>query len=106
MEAGGELDLAYLGQLTGDALPVLVDGLGDHPAPEVLAVLACQAKLRTGAQADPSWQAWHWGRRQAAEALRRVQVRLVRYAVDREDGVWMVAGPGVPATPCHGQWLD
>jgi hypothetical protein len=106
MEAGGELDLAYLGQLTGDALPVLVDGLGDHPAPEVLAVLACQAKLRTGAQADPSWQAWHWGRRQAAEALKRVQVRLVRYAVDREDGVWMVAGPGVPATPCHGQWLD
>ncbi|MGH2618984.1 MAG: DUF4153 domain-containing protein [Anaerolineales bacterium] len=106
LQASGELDVVYLAQLTGDAIPTLAGGLSEASPPELLAYLACQEAIRTEQQSDMGWQSWHWGRFAAARALDGVGDRLSRYALDREDAGWMVAGPGVQATPCLGQWLD
>ena len=106
LQASGELDVEYLAQLTGDAIPTIADSLTESSPPELLAYLACQRAIRTDRQSDTSWQSFNWGRRAAEHALDEIRVRLRRYAVDREDLTWMVAGPGVEATPCLGQWLD
>ena len=106
LQASGELDVTYLAQLTGDAIPTMANGLTEASPPELLAYLACQRAIRTDQPSDTSWQSLNWGRRAAAQALDEISVRLRRYAVDREDRAWMVAGPGVEATPCLGQWLD
>ncbi len=106
LQASGALDVVYLAQLTGDALPALAGSLSEGSPPELLAYLACQRATRAEQQSDLGWQSWHWGRLAAARALDRVGDRLSRYAMDRGDAGWMVAGPGVQATPCLGQWLD
>ena len=106
LQASGELDVLYLAQLTGDALPTLAGSLTEASPPELLAYLACQRAMRAEQQTDPDWQTWNWGRVQAATALDQIRDRLKRYAVDPEDTTWIVAGPGVDPTPCQGQWLD
>jgi len=106
LQASGELDVVYLAQLTGDALPTLAGSLSEASPPELLAHLACQRALRADQRTDPDWQSWNWGRMQAAKALDQIRDRLQRYAVDQEDTAWIVAGPGVDPTPCLGQWLD
>jgi len=106
LQASGELDVPYLAQLSGDAIPTLAASLTEGSPPELLAHLACQRAIRTDQQSDTSWQSSNWGRRAAAQALDEILVKLRRYAVDREDLTWMVAGPGVEATPCLGQWVD
>ena len=106
LQASGELDVLYLAQLSGDALPTLAGSLSGASPPELLAHLACQRTIRAEQKVGPEWQSWNWGRVQAAEALDQIRDRLTRYAVDQEDTTWMVAGPGVDSTPCLGQWLD
>jgi hypothetical protein len=106
LQASGELDVVYLAQLTGDALPTQAGSLSEASPPELLAHLACQRALRADQRTDPDWQSWNWGRMQAAKALDQIRDRLQRYAVDQEDTAWIVAGPGVDPTPCLGQWLD
>jgi hypothetical protein len=106
LQASGELDVDYLAQLTGDALPTLAGSLSEASPPELLAHLACQWAMRAEQRTDLDWQSWHWGRVQAAKALDKIRDRLKRYAVDQEDTTWIVAGPGVDPTPCQGQRLD
>ena len=106
LERSGELDVLYLAQLTGDALPTLAGSLSEASPPDLLAHLACQRAIRRVQQLDTRWQSLNWGRRAAGNALDEISNKLRQYAVDREDLSWMVAGPRVEKTPCLGQWLD
>jgi uncharacterized protein DUF4153 len=69
-------DYQYTLQLSADAVPALVEGIGEM-SPAARAAVARAALQRWGSQAAPSdWRSWNWGRWRAAETVRASEEAL------------------------------
>lgn len=71
-EGTGPLDSRYLGSLSMDAVPALMEASKEHSdrfPPEVMQVLTRNWRLRLSASDD--WRAWSWARHRAASVLER-----------------------------------
>ena len=108
-ERTSDLDVAYLAQLSSDALPVTADWMrrADGAAPAVLtAQLACGAGILGAEPVDSSWQSFHFGRQRAWNALAGIGNHLQDHQVWMEGMVWYVADADGEESPCLGLWRD
>jgi hypothetical protein len=102
-EKTGDLDVAYLAQLTPDALPTTTEWLetANIAAPSDLnAQLACDAGVLDAELANRPWQSFHLGRQRAWNALAGIGDELSSHRV------WNVADPNGEESPCLGMWRD
>jgi hypothetical protein len=72
------LDVRYLANLSDDAVPTLVDRLGQLPRPQ-RRQLALELLKRS--EPNSGWPSWNLSRRRAARTLEEHRVELVRFAV-------------------------
>ncbi len=108
-EETGDLDVAYLAQLTPDALPTTAEWLGRAIMPipsELSAQLACKAGILGAELQGRSWQSFHLGRQQAWNALANIGDDLSGDHVWMEGTDWYVADPNGEEFPCLGMWRD
>ncbi|HEX8779878.1 MAG TPA: DUF4153 domain-containing protein [Nocardioides sp.] len=85
----GRLDAAYLGSLSADAAPVVVERLPEHAAGCILRLLPVN-RLEQG-RLDDVWS-WNLARARAADALERIDVpRLPASGQDPCADVWALA---------------
>jgi hypothetical protein len=108
-EETGDLDVAYLAQLTTDAIPTTAEWLGSagRTIPSDLsAQLACKAGFLSAEQRGRSWQSFHLGRQRASDALASLGADLSGHRVWMEDMTWYVADPNGEEFPCLGMWRD
>ncbi len=98
-QAGAELDIQYLGSLSVDAVPALVEmgispGLPASIQTQVRASLACQA-AQVEAQASPAWQSFRLPVYQARRLLEGSRQAWQAYPTARDEyGRWMVKVEG------------
>ena len=105
-EQTGDLDVAYLAQLTPDAIPTIAMWLGRtgmSTPTELNAQLACRAGVLTAELSNQSWQSFHVGRQWAWNAMADSGEDLTGHQVWREG---IVADPGGEEAPCRGTWRD
>jgi hypothetical protein len=100
LAAGGELDTAYLGQLSDDAVPELVR-LARAASPavrqELLAGLACRAAVLS-AEAPRSLPYYHFARARADAELRELRAELAAFRLKKptpDPWTWSVVSEGV-----------
>lgn len=108
-EETGDLDVAYLAQLTPDALPTMANWIrqtGLPALPELNAQLACEAGVLGAELANRSWQSFHLGRQRAWNALADVGDDLSGHHVWMEDMAWFVADPDGEEYSCMGMGFD
>jgi hypothetical protein len=69
-------DYQYTLRLSADAVPALVEGIGEV-SPAARAAVARDTLQRWGPQAAPTdWRTWNWGRWRAAETVRQNEESL------------------------------
>ena len=108
-ERTNDLDVAYLAELTPDALPATVRWLraNDTSVPSELAMqLACEAGMLSFEWKNQSWQSWHLGRQRARNALADISGVLTGHYVWMEDMTWHVSSADAEGDACLGQWRD
>ena len=108
-EETGDLDIAYIGQLTPDATPAIAGWFaqaGLAMPPELIAQLACEAGIINSEMRNRSWQSFHFGRQRASNALTSLSGDLSGHQVWMEDATWYVAAPNGEENPCFGVWSD
>jgi len=108
-EETGDLDVAYLAQLTPDAIPTIAMWLSSaimSTPTELNAQLACRAGVLTSELSDQSWQSFHVGRQRAWNALADIGEDLSGHQVWREGMAWFVADPDGEELPCLGRSID
>jgi len=108
-EETGDLDVAYLAQLTPDALPATSEWIrqaGVAAPPELNAQLACQSAVLGTELSESSWQSFHFGRQRAQNALARISDDLNGHHAWMEGMAWYVADPDGEEFPCFGIWRD
>jgi hypothetical protein len=98
LAASGEIDTAYLNQLSLDAIPDLARLAMAAPAEvraELLPELACRKAQIEAAQADLGWPSFHFGMAAAEQVLSRIEPALGPYAVvDTRGHGWKVLYQG------------
>lgn len=108
-EQTGDLDVAYLAQLSPDALPAIVEwaqrATVGQPT-ELTAQLACQARILDANMRNSSWQSLHAGRQRAWNSLTGLSDSLDGHQVRMEGMVWFVADLEGEKVPCLGVWQD
>ena len=108
-ERTGDLDVAYLAQLTPDALPATAEWMRRAsvavPA-EFAAQVACEAGILGAELADSSWQSSHMGRQRAWIALAGIGDELQGLQVRMEGITWYVADADGEEFPCLGMRRD
>lgn len=85
---GEPLDVAYLAELSSDAVPALALRLTDHSLPQatrerVGAVLSCRAALDQRQGEPLPWQSFQWSRQRATQLFQEYQPMLSTYPVER-----------------------
>ncbi len=108
-EETGDLDIAYLAQLTPDAIPTIAmwPARASMSTPtELNAQLACRAGVLTAELSNQPWQSFHVGRQRAWNALADIGGDLSGHQVWREGMAWFVADPGGEEAPCIETWRD
>ncbi len=108
-QAGAELDVAYLNGLSADAIPAMVEIFNHAQLAPALhddfgGVLACQKAMDAAERRDPSWQAFHLARWNAAQWLQAADLNA--YPVRQgEYGQWSVQVNGEERS-CAASRLD
>ena len=92
---GFELDTAYLGSLSDDAVPALIQEYYDiQNTPEITgqvgAVLACRYMQNLYSDRKVPWQSWHWSAWNARQKLFQNRLNWVDYRMWFNDGLWWV----------------
>ncbi len=108
-ERTGDLDVAYLAQLSPDALPATAEWMrraGVTAPAELTAQVACQAGILGAEMIDGSWQSLHVGRQRAWNALAAIGDELQGHQVWMEGTAWYVADAKGEESPCLGMWRD
>jgi hypothetical protein len=108
-EQTGDLDVAYLAQLTPDAIPAIAMWLGRasmSTPPELNAQLACAAGVLTAQLSNQSWQSFHVGRQRAWNALADIGEDLSGHQLWREGMAWFVADSGGEKLRCLGSAIN
>ena len=108
-EQTGDLDVAYLAQLTPDAIPTIAMWLNRASMttpPELNAQLACRVGVLTAELSNQSWQSFHVGRQRAWNALAGIGDDLSGHQVWMEGMAWYVADPDGEEVPCIGTRRD
>ena len=108
-EETGDLDIAYLAQLTPDAIPTIAmwPARASMSTPtELNAQLACRAGVLTSELSDHSWQSFHVGRQRAWNALADIGEDLSGHQLWREGMAWFVANSGGEKLPCLGSAIN
>ena len=102
-EQTADLDVAYLAQLTPDALPATAKWIRQSrsaaPA-DLTAQVACEAGILGAELADRSWQSFHLGRQRAWDALAIIGDELQDHQVWMDGMAWYVADPDGEQNPC------
>ena len=108
-DATGDLDVAYLAQLTSDAFPATAEWMrkASMAAPvELTTQVACVAGILGAELAESPWQSFHIGRQRALSAVAGIETELGDYQIWMEGMAWHVADPEGEESLCLGMWRD
>lgn len=88
---GEPLDVAYLAELSYDAVPALAERFDDQRLPQAArsqigAILACGAALDARQSEPIPWQSFLWSRHNARQLYQEYQAKLAAYTIESEDG--------------------
>ena len=88
---GEPLDVAYLAELSYDAVPALAERFDDQRLPQAArshigAILACGAALDARQTEPLPWQSFLWSRHNARQLYQEYQAKLAAYTIESEDG--------------------
>jgi hypothetical protein len=92
---GFELDTAYLGSLSDDAVPALIQEYDDIQNPpeiteQIGAVLACRYMQGLYGDRKIPWQSWHWSAWNAHQKLFQNRHNWIDYRMWFNEGLWWV----------------
>jgi hypothetical protein len=106
---GEKFDVAYLADLSTDAVPVLATAYQTQSLPAsvkegVGAALACYVIEQDRIDDPLPWQSFHLSRARAARVLESLESDLKSYQLDNDDWSYQVVTPSGEEYGCYSYW--